>query len=249
MPFKDDYLIPDWPAPASVCAFVSTKANSPNGPPMNSQLDPAYKAERQLWLSSWGEHLLSQWHWSAPTCWATQVHGTEVIPATSPYSTEADAVWTDQLNTPCTVMTADCLPVIFCNHAGTKVAAAHAGWRGLAAGVLENTITAMKEPADQIMAWLGPAISQPCFEVGPEVRAAFLERDPGAEQAFVFADEDRWFADLYRLARQRLAKAGVTEVYGGGLCTFSDGDHFHSYRREKENAGRLLIAIWTVSQP
>lgn len=245
MPFKDDYLIPDWPAPANVQAFVSTKANSPGGPPMNGQLDPAYKAERQLWLSSWGERLQSQWHWSAPACWATQVHGTDVIPATSPYGTEADAVWTDRLNTPCTVMTADCLPVIFCNYAGTKVAAAHAGWRGLAAGVLENTITAMQEPADQIMAWLGPAISQSVFEVGPEVRAAFVDCQPQAVEAFVSGGGDRWFADLCLLARQRLNTLGVTDISGGGeYCTYSDDKLLHSYRRDGHHSGRLLTAVW-----
>ncbi|CAM3550696.1 peptidoglycan editing factor PgeF [Parendozoicomonas haliclonae] len=245
MPVKDDYLIPEWHAPANVRAFVSTKANSPTGPVMNGPRDAAFLSQRKEWLSFWGDQLVRQWGWSAQPCWATQVHGADVIPADSAYGTDADAIWTGQVNVPCAVMTADCLPVIFCNREGTKVAAAHAGWRGLAGDVLENTVAAMNEPADSLMAWMGPAISQASFEVGPEVRQAFIDHDPIAAEAFVSGEGDRWFADIYLLARQRLNAVGVTDVSGGDqYCTFKDSELCHSYRRDGQASGRMLTAIW-----
>ena len=176
-----------------------------------------------------GERLLGEWQWHQPHA-GRPVHGVNVIAATRP-AVPRPCGWTDQVNVPCTVMTADCLPVIFCNRAGTKVAAAHAGWRGLADGVLENTVATMVEPGEQIMAWLGPAINQSVFEVGPEVRATFISHQPEATEAFVAGKGDRWFADLYLLARQRLNAVGVTDISGGAapdsnpdnaMCTFSN---------------------------
>ena len=244
MAVKDDYLFPEWNAPSNVRAFVSTRKVSPVGPPMNAQQDEGYLQKRKEWLSSWGEHLVDLWGWDVQPCWALQVHGPDVIPADSAFGTKGDAVWTSDRNHPCTVLTADCLPVLFCNKSGSKVAAAHAGWRGLAGGVLENTIAALDEPGENLMAWLGPAISQSCFEIGPEVREAFLKHSPDAEQAFVAGEGDRWFADLYQLARLRLSACGVSEVSGGEYCTVTEKELFHSYRREGLVGGRLLSAIW-----
>ena len=139
---------------------------------------------------------------------------------------------------------ADCLPVLFCDRTGTRVAAAHAGWRGLAAGVLEATVAALGCPAEQVLAWLGPAIGPQAFEVGAEVREAFVEQHPEAAAAFVpSSSPGRFLADLYRLARIRLAAVGVTAVYGGGLCTFGDAERFYSYRRESRT-GRQASLIW-----
>ncbi|BCQ64914.1 hypothetical protein PBOI14_66640 [Pseudomonas sp. Boi14] len=140
-------------------------------------------------------------------------------------------------------MTADCLPALFCNRAGTRVAAAHAGWRGLAAGVLEATLDSLDTPCAEVLVWLGPAIGPQRFEVGPEVREAFFAQLPAAEQAFVpSANAGRFMADIYQLARLRLAACGVTAVYGGGYCTVSD-PRFFSYRRSPRT-GRFASLIW-----
>ncbi|HFE31858.1 MAG TPA: peptidoglycan editing factor PgeF, partial [Gammaproteobacteria bacterium] len=156
---------------------------------------------------------------------------------------EADASVADAPGRVCAVLTADCLPVLFCDRAGTRVAAAHAGWRGLASGVLEATVVQMEVPPDEIIAWLGPAIGPQAFEVGEEVRAAFVDADAGSAAAFVAHGEDRWLADIDQLARRRLARAGVTAVYGGGRCTYSEAGMFYSYRRDGVT-GRMASLVW-----
>jgi YfiH family protein len=190
-------------------------------------------------------------HLPADPKWLTQVHGITVANAdvlTAPV--EADAAVARQTETVCAVLTADCLPVLFCNRAGSVVAAAHAGWRGLAAGVLEATVEAMHVPPERILVWLGAAIGPASFEVGDEVRQAFLEHDPLAATCFRptghltldFAPTT-WLADIYALARLRLARIGVGDVHGGGLCTYADGERFFSYRRGART-GRMASLIW-----
>ena len=169
-------------------------------------------------------------------------HGTHV--AREPVAgTEADAAYSATPGNVCVVMVADCLPVLFASADGREVAAAHAGWRGLAGGVLENTVAAFKAPPGQIMAWLGPAISAPAFEVGNEVREAFCAADAAAAACFSRNDRGRWQADLYGLARQRLDRAGVTDVSGGGLCTCGDPARFFSYRRDGQ-CGRMAAFVF-----
>ena len=140
-------------------------------------------------------------------------------------------------------MTADCLPVLLTNRAGTRVAAAHAGWRGLAGGVLEQTVRSFSDAPQALIAWLGPAIGPQAFEVGDEVREAFVSLHAASEAAFSSARPGHWFADIYALARNHLAAAGVTQVHGGGLCTFSDSERFFSYRRDGVT-GRMATLIW-----
>jgi YfiH family protein len=177
----------------------------------------------------------------------TQVHGADVARWGSPDfdagSPEADAIVADQAGSICVVRTADCLPVLLCARKGNEIAAVHAGWRGLATGIIEATVAAMATANDELLVWFGPAISQPAFEVGAEVKQAFVEQDPDAAVAFVENERGRFQADLYALARQRLQAVGVSQIFGGGLCTHADAERFYSYRRDGET-GRLLSFIY-----
>jgi YfiH family protein len=175
--------------------------------------------------------------------WLNQVHGANVVSAAHfEQLPDADACISSNPQLVCAVRTADCLPVLLCSTDGSATGAAHAGWRGLAAGVLENTVAKMPVKPESLMVWLGPAISQPAFEVGDEVRAAFTAADPAAEACFVQNPRGRWQADLYGLARQRLRAAGVRHIYGGGLCTYTDVDRFFSYRRDPQ-CGRMISFV------
>lgn len=175
-----------------------------------------------------------------------QVHGHRVVRVDELRNTstpvDADAVTGSSGGDVCAVRTADCLPVLFCARDGGEIAAAHAGWRGLAAGVLENTVTSLRTAPEELLAWLGPAISQPNFEVGEEVRQAFMDADSAAADCFQPNARGRWQADLYGLARQRLANCGISAIYGGGWCTFGDAQRFHSYRRDPA-CGRMVSFI------
>lgn len=234
-------LIPDWPAPSSVRACVTTRAGGVSQAPYDTfNLGdhvgdlPASVSENRLRLST---------ACAARPAWLKQVHGLDVAYADPQQIAEADASWTDTPGIACTVMTADCLPALFCNRAGTKVAAAHAGWRGLAGGVLEATLDALAvDPAD-VLVWLGPAIGPLAFEVGAEVREAFVAIHPHADSAFLpGAHPGKFMADIYELARIRLAARGVNAVYGGGYCTVTD-PRFFSYRANS-NTGRFASLVW-----
>ncbi|MBC3365071.1 peptidoglycan editing factor PgeF [Pseudomonas sp. SWRI154] len=237
----NDWLTPDWPAPAWVKACVTTREGGVSLAPFDSLNlgdhvgdDPTAVAENRRRLTD---------RFAMRPAWLQQVHGTDVVEADPVQVVTADASWTATPGIACTSMTADCLPVLFCNRAGTRVAAAHAGWRGLANGVLEATLDCLEGPADEILAWLGPAIGPQAFEVGPEVREAFIAHLPEAEQAFTPShNAGKFLADIYALARLRLAVRGVTAVYGGGLCTVTD-PRFFSYRRNSRT-GRFASLIW-----
>jgi YfiH family protein len=173
-----------------------------------------------------------------------QVHGVDVVEAgPTTLLPSADASVARQTGAVCVVMTADCLPVLFCDRAGTRVGAAHAGWRGLAGGILGATIKALDVPPSQLMAWLGPAIEQDAFEVGDEVHEAFLQLAADNAAAFRTNARARWQADLYQLARNELARLGVTAVYGGGFKCFADSERFFSYRRDSRT-GRMATLVW-----
>lgn len=236
-----DWLVPDWPAPARVRACVTTRSGGISQPPFDSlnlgdhvSDDPRAVAENRRRL---------QQALNCQPAWLSQVHGIRVVQADSARVQEADASWSAAPGVACAILTADCLPVLFCDRAGTRVAAAHAGWRGLAGGMLEATLDALDCAPDEVLVWLGPAIGPQAFEVGPEVREAFLSGYPQAEAAFrPSANPGKSLADLYQLARIRLAARGVTAVYGGGLCTWSD-PRFYSYRRAART-GRFASLIW-----
>ena len=181
--------------------------------------------------------------------WLQQVHGVEAIELTvsTKSDIQADASYTELKNKVCAVMTADCLPVLLCNRQGSQVAAIHAGWRGLAAGVIESTLNAMGEPAGNIVAWLGPAIGPQAFEVGEDVVEAFVSAHAEAERAFVQQSPTTWFADIYALARQRLQRKGVNDISGGDFCTYHDEARFFSYRRDGVT-GRMASLIWIEAE-
>jgi hypothetical protein len=239
-------LHPDWPAPPSVRAAITTRSGGVSGAPWDSLNlaghvgdDPACVAENR-------RRLRAALRLPAEPFWLHQVHGCDVAEAVADAAggaCAADAAVADRPGVVCAVLTADCLPVLFCSRRCDWVAAAHAGWRGLAAGVLEAAVARAPVPAADVRAWLGPAIGPDAFEVGPEVRAAFLADDPGAEGCFRPSPAGRWLADLYGLARRRLARCGVGWVGGGGLCTFTDRERFFSFRRDGAT-GRMASVIW-----
>lgn len=244
-----DWLIPDWPAPAHVHAFSTTRAGGVSRPPYDSMNpashvgdDPAAVAENRRILSA---------DLPAEPLWLNQVHGSTVVDSSTGSEPPcADASIAHDPGKVCVVMTADCLPVLFTDRAGSVIAAAHAGWRGLARGILEETVSAMKVPPEEILCWLGPAIGPEAFEVGEEVREAFVSQHKLTAIAFRPAlpgtlDEAprKWLADIYALARIRLSDAGLTQFYGGGECTFSDRQRFFSYRRDGAT-GRMASLIY-----
>jgi hypothetical protein len=176
--------------------------------------------------------------------WLNQVHGVTVADAGhAGCLPQADASISAHPGAVCAVMTADCLPLLLCDDKGSVVGAAHAGWRGLCDGVIEQTVHAMQVPASSLMAWLGPAIGPAAFEVGAEVRAAFVAKQPQAATAFVAGVDGKWMADIYQLARLRLNALGITRIYGGDLCTYNDPERFYSYRRDGAS-GRMGTFIW-----
>jgi len=237
-----DCIRPDWPAPAVVRACSTTRAGGVSGGPWCGLNLAAHVDDDPLAVRENRDRLVAQLELPAEPQWLEQVHGVAVrTPLVA--ADCADACFEDRPGRVCAVLTADCLPVLLCNTAGTRVAAAHAGWRGLLAGILEHTIAAFADPADQLLAWLGPAIGPTAFEVGDEVRAAFLAEHPASAAHFAAGRPGHWFADLYGLARQRLARGGVERVSGGGLCTFSDAERFFSYRRDGVT-GRMASLIW-----
>ena len=188
----------------------------------------------------------------ASPLWLRQVHGTQVIHADAwaggDAAPQADGAWTQAPDTVCAVLTADCLPVVLAANDGSAVAVVHAGWKGLAAGVIESGLECLPMPPDGVQAWLGPAIGPRAFEVGPEVREAFVSRDPEHGEAFRRGQGDRWWADLYALARRRLRRAGVTRISGGGWCTYGEPERFFSHRRDQGRTGRMATLAWLHSR-
>ena len=236
-----NWLTPDWPAPASVRACVTTREGGVSEAPFDSLNLGDHVDDRPEAVAENRRRLTE--HFSIQPAWLQQVHGIAVVHADPGIVATADASWTATPGIACAAMTADCLPALFCDRAGTRVAAAHAGWRGLAAGVLEATLDSLDVPADEVLVWLGPAIGPKAFEVGPEVREVFINQLPEAAEAFVPSNNaGKFMADIYLLARLRLAERGVTAVYGGGFCTVTD-PRFFSYRRASRT-GRFASLVW-----
>ena len=236
-----DWLLPDWPAPSRVCACVTTRAGGTSPAPFDSLNLGDHVEDAPAAVAANRARLVERL--GCRPAWLKQVHSPDVVAADPALVPVADASWTATPGVACAVLTADCLPALFCDRAGSRVAAAHAGWRGLAGGVLENTVAAMGVDPGELLVWLGPAIGPQSFEVGAEVREAFLARHAQTGAAFrPSANAGRFMADIYALARIRLAAIGVTSVHGGGLDTFTD-PRFFSYRRAART-GRFASLIW-----
>jgi YfiH family protein len=234
----------DWPAPANVRAVATTRGGGVSVGQYASLNLAAHVGDDAPSVSENRVRLRMALELSREPLWLNQVHGTAVVEAGphEPVPT-ADASFARFAGQACAVLTADCLPVVFCDSDGTRVAAAHAGWRGLAGGVLESALTGLGVAPDRVLAWLGPAIEQDAFEVGPEVREQFLARSAENESAFKQNARGRWQADLYDLARRELARLGVTQVFGGGFRCYADRDRFYSYRRDG-TTGRMATLVW-----
>ena len=207
---------PRWPAPARVRALMTTRTTR------ESDLRPLLPRD---------------------PAWLRQVHGVGVVDLDRQEAGEGDAAITRAANTVCAIRVADCMPVLLAEERGEVIGAAHAGWRGLSAGVLEATIEAMNVPGARLLAWLGPAIGPKVYEVGDEVRGAFLQRDAASQSAFSPTRPGHWLLDLYAVARQRLLARGVERIFGGGFCTYSDPGRFYSYRRDG-SSGRMAALLW-----
>ncbi len=236
-------LKPEWPAPENVRAISTTRCGGVSPVPYESLNlgdhvgdDPHNVMHNRQRVREW---------YGIPSepLWLQQVHGTRVVRADAPGGLRADGAYTRLPGMVCGVMTADCLPILVCDREGTRVAALHAGWRGLVAGIVEAGVSALGNGGSDLMAWLGPAIGPEAFEVGDEVRELFIRKSEIAEEAFRRSSRGRWLADLYTLARQRLNRSGVQTVSGGDFCTYTDETRFFSYRRD-QITGRSATLIW-----
>lgn len=242
-------ILPNWQVPANIKAFTTTRTGGVSLPPFDSFNLGSHVGDDLAAVETNRKRLVECENLPNSPHYLTQTHSTKVIRL--PYSGsdwEADAVYTNQANQVCLVMTADCLPVLFCSQDGTEIAAAHAGWRGLCDGMLENTVAEFACPPNEIQVWLGPAIGETAFQVGQEVIDQFCAIDPQAKLAFV---EDpnasgKFLGNLYQIARQRLNKFGISQISGGEYCTFNDKARFFSYRRDKQT-GRMATLIWRES--
>jgi len=239
-----EFLLPHWPAPSILRAAVTTRAGGVSQGPYSAFNLAAHVGDDLAAVAENRRLLREALKLPAEPLWLEQVHGCGVAECgVASAGARADAAFADRPGQVCAVLTADCLPVLLCNRRGSRVAAAHAGWRGLAGGVLEATLAHFPDLPAEILAWLGPAIGPQAFEVGPEVRAAFLDQRPEDAAAFVSSRNGRWLANLYRLAYNRLAAYGVGFIGGGQFCTLSDPARFYSYRREG-TTGRMASLIW-----
>jgi hypothetical protein len=237
-----EFIFPDWPAPRGVRALSTTRAGGVSGAPWQGFNlgdhvgdDPQAVARNRALLRR---------ELPADPLWLKQVHGTRCVDAAQAApGTEADASFTRERGVVCAVLVADCLPVLLCDDEATVVGAAHAGWRGLAAGVVEATVGAMALPGERLMAWLGPAIGPRAFEVGGEVRECFLAVDAAAAEAFVAAPGGKWLCDIALLARQRLSSLGIRRIASADSCTVGDSMRSFSYRRDGVT-GRMASLVW-----
>jgi YfiH family protein len=236
------WLVPEWPAPENIHAATTLRTGGVSAG-VYASLNPAlHVGDRNEWVIENRQIIKTQLNLPSEPVWLNQIHSNLVIDAArSETLPEADASYNMEPGIVCAVMTADCLPLLVCDTEGTCVAAIHAGWRGLLAGVIANTVESLQKK--NLLVWLGPAIGPECFEVGTEVRDLFVNKSASFINAFRKQDQGKWLADIYQLARTELATAGIDRIYGGDFCTVTEQARFYSYRRDKET-GRMASLIW-----
>ncbi|OUR65475.1 multi-copper polyphenol oxidoreductase [Methylophaga sp. 42_25_T18] len=243
-----DLIIPNWPAPNNIKAISTTRHGGYSSPPFGKLNLGSHVGDDQLIVSQNRQQLIQLANLPESPLWLQQVHGSHMINSADwQADIEADAMFSQHANHICTVMTADCLPLLLCNQQGDTVAAVHVGWRGLAAGIIDKALKAFSCEASDIMAWLGPAIGPAQFEVGKEVYDMFVGKSPNAADAFIATKSQHYLADIYSLARQYLQKQGVQNIFGGEFCTVSDEERFFSYRRDGIT-GRMASMIWITNK-
>lgn len=235
------FIEADWPAPSHVRTLISTRKGGISKPPYDSMNLGLHVGDNEQDVLE-NRRSLNQLLPAEP-CWLNQTHSTRVIAANKQNNNEADACFTTQNYTVCVVMTADCLPILLTNHSGSIVAAVHAGWRGLCDGIIDNTVQALQTLPENIIAWLGPAIGPDAFEVGSEVYQIFCNQPAHSGAAFTAISGNKYLANIYHLAKERLRYLGVQQIYGGHFCTVLDREHFFSYRRD-HRTGRMASCIW-----
>ncbi|MBU2885200.1 peptidoglycan editing factor PgeF [Gilvimarinus agarilyticus] len=249
---ETDFIIPEWPAPTTVRALTSTRLGGASRGGYASNNLALHVGDDESLVRENRQRLVEDKLIPRAPQWLEQVHGDKVVEASADgWVQTADACFTRQRELPCAVLTADCLPILLCNTAGTQVAAVHAGWRSLAAGIVRKTLATFSDDTPELMAWLGPAIGPAQFEVGVDVLEAFFASaidDQHADMiagAFTAGQKPmRFMADLYALARAELNGAGVDRIFGGDFCTYEQGDRFYSFRRDGKGSGRMASIIW-----
>jgi YfiH family protein len=243
-----NFIQPNWPAPHRIKAYTSLR---PSGLGMQQQNLAAQSSHADKYVDH--ARLKTLLDLPSDPIWIDQVHGTTVLQALpESINKAADATFTHETNRISAILTADCLPLLVCHRQGTHVAAIHAGWRGLANGIIGNTVQALNLPSEELLVWLGPAIGPTQFEIRKDVYDAFVSQDPATSVAFQPVNAEQWLADLYTLARIQLKKLGITHIYGGEFCTYSNQAHFFSYRRYQQNPtqdqpGRIISLIWIAN--
>lgn len=231
-----NFIQPNWPAPKNIHAFVTQRCHGNLGMHIKDDLETALSNRKAIYTAL---NLPNE------PIWLKQIHSHIVVPATKNFlNAEADASYADQTNQVCAILTADCLPILLCDFLGKKVAAIHAGWRGLVAGIIENTVQKLNTFPENMLAWIGPGISGQVYEIDDSVRDQFIQKNQNFSSAFIVSKKNHWFADLPRIAKIILNQAGIQKVYGGEYCTFLDKEKFFSYRRDGKDTGRQASFIW-----
>lgn len=244
---QKNWIQPTWPAPPAIHAYTTLRQGGISSPPYATWNLADHVGDDRWCVSENRKRLVETLGLPSEPIWIRQTHSAIALPAEpgSRYQ-EADATFTDQPNQVCLVLTADCLPILVCNRQGTHVAAIHAGWKGLANGVIASTLNAMNQSPNDLLVWLGPAISQKNYPVSDDLRQIFLKQDPRHEDAFI-QHQKQWHADLYQIARHQFAAYAVNAITGGNHCTFAESNDFYSYRRDGEKSGRIATLIWRTA--
>jgi len=242
---KSPYIVPDWPLPPHIQAYSTLRQCGFSESPYDSFNLAAHVDDNPEHVQKNRDHLKALLHLPTEPIWIQQTHSTIAsVAVPENRGKEADATFTNQPNQVCIVLTADCLPILLCDHKGTKVSAIHAGWRGLFNGIIAETLKKMDCKKTEILAWLGPAIGPTAYEVGNEIRDIFMQSDTLSHSAFTPSKNGRWMCNLYAIARIQLQKQGIHSIYGGTHCTYSDAHNFFSYRRDGIKTGRMATLIW-----